>query len=78
MGGGRFGQGGWPAVGLGFVVDSALLFSDNPHQGVGHCLELLLVCCVLVTYGLDQEVLDPMVVAGFLGEGLMYRGDDFP
>jgi len=47
-----------------------------PARVCGHCLELLLVCCVLVVYGLGQELLDPVVVVGFLGDGLMYGSND--
>ena len=62
--------------GLDLLLIQVLLFGDDPSQGVGRCLELLLVCCVLVAHGSGQEALDPVVVAGFLGDGLMYGGND--
>ena len=62
--------------GLDLLLIQLLLFGDDLGQGVGHCLELLLVCCMLVAYGLGQEALDPMVVASLLGEGLMYGSND--
>jgi len=64
-------------LGLELLIQ-ALLFVDDFRQGTGEPLELLLVGLVLATYGLGQEALDPVVVAGFLGDGLMYCGDDFP
>ena len=62
--------------GLDLLLIQSLLFGDDLGQGVGHCLVLLLVCCVLVAYGLGQEVLDPMVVASLLGDSLMYGNND--
>ena len=61
---------------LDLLLIQSLLFGDGLGQGVGHCLELLLVCCMVVTYGLSQEALDPMVVASLLGDGLMYGSKD--
>ena len=62
--------------GLDLLLIQALLFGDDPGQGVGHCLELLLVCYVLVVHGLGQEVLDSIVVVSLLGDGLMYGSND--
>ena len=63
-------------LGLDLFLIQSLLFGDDLSQGVGPCLELLLVCCMLVTHGFGQEALDPMVVASLLGDGLMYGSND--
>jgi len=54
-----------------------LLLSDDGSQGPGHSLELLLVGVVLVAHRLGQQALDPVVMAGFLYDCVLYSGDDF-
>jgi len=54
-----------------------LLLSDDGSQGPGHSLELSLVRVVLVAHRLGQQALDPVVMAGFLYDCVLYCGDDF-
>jgi len=61
--------------GLLFVY--SLLFSGDGFQGSCHPLELSLVGVVLVAHRLGQQALDPVVMAGFLFDCVLDRGDDF-
>jgi len=54
-----------------------LLFSGDSFQGSCHPLELSLVGVVLVAQRLGQQALDPAVMAGFLYDCVLDRGDDF-
>ena len=55
----------------------SLLFSDNDFQGVGHLLELLLVCIMEFIHMLGKGVVHHMIAACILCGCLMYHGDDF-
>ena len=62
--------------GLDLFVYS-LLFGNAGSQGVGHSLELQLVCIMKVVHTLHERSVHQMVVAGILGGCFMYHGDDF-
>jgi len=62
--------------GLDLFVHS-LLFGDNDFQGVGHPLELLLVCIVEFIHALGEGAVYHMIAAGVLGGCFMYHGDNF-
>ena len=64
-------------LGLELFVHS-LLFGDEGSQGVGHLLELLLVCIVELVHPLSERPVYDVIAAGVLGGCLMYHGDDFP
>ena len=61
--------------GLLFVY--SLLFGTDGFQGSCHPLELSLVGVVLVAHRLGQQALGPVVMAGFLYNCVLDRGDDF-
>jgi len=63
-------------TGLDLLVH-LLLFGDDGSQGVGHSLELLLVCVMNVIHALCECSVDHMVAVGILGGCFMYHGDDF-
>jgi len=52
--------------GLELFVHS-LLFSDVGSQGVGHRLELLLVCIVELVHPLDKRLVYDVIAAGVPG-----------
>jgi len=54
-----------------------LLFGGDGFQGSCYPLELSLVGIVLVAHRLGQQVLDPVVMVGFLYGCVLDRGDDF-
>jgi len=62
--------------GLNLFVHS-LLFCDNDFQGVGHPLELLLVCIVEFIHALGEGAVHHMIAPCILSGCLMYQGDDF-
>jgi len=64
-------------LGLEWFVPS-LLFGDDGPQGVGHLLELLLVCVVELVHPLGERLVYNVVAAHIPGGCLMYHGDDFP
>jgi len=55
-----------------------LLFGDEGFQGVGHPLELLLVCIVVLVQALGEGVVHHVVAAGVPGCRFMDHGDDLP
>jgi len=63
--------------GLELFVHS-LLFGDDGSQGVGHLLELLLVCVVELVHPLGERPVYNVIAAGIPGGCLMYHGDNFP
>ena len=79
--------GGWGAAdadgpasllpGLELFVHS-LLFGDDGSQGVGHLLELLLVCIVELVHLLGKRPVYDVIAASIPGGCLMYHGDNFP
>jgi len=62
--------------GLDLFVHS-LLFSGDGSEGVGHALELLLVCIMKVVHALCERLVFHMVAAGVPDGCFMYHGDDF-
>jgi len=62
--------------GLELFVHS-LLFGDDGSQGVGHLLELLLVCMVELVHPLGEHLVYDVIVASIPGGCLIYHGDDF-
>jgi len=62
--------------GLELFVHS-LLFGDDCSQGVGHLLELLLVCVMELVHPQGERAVYDVIAAGIPGGCLMYRGDDF-
>jgi len=62
--------------GLKLFVHS-LLFGDDGSQGVGHLLELLLVCIVELVHPPGESPVYDEIAASILGGCLMYHGDDF-
>jgi len=62
--------------GLELFVHSPL-FGDDGSQGVGHLLELLLVCVMELVHPLGKHPLYDVIAAGVPGGCLMYHGDDF-
>jgi len=63
--------------GLELFVHS-LLFGDDCPQGVGHLLELLLVCVVEFVLPLGEHPVYDVVAVRDPRGCLMYPGDDFP
>jgi len=55
-----------------------LLFGDDGSQGVGHLLELLLVCVVELVHPQGERPMYDMTAAGIPGGCLIYDGDYFP
>jgi len=55
----------------------SLLFGDNDFQGVGHPLELLLVCIVEFIHALGEGAVHHMIAAHIPCGCLMYYCDDF-
>ena len=62
--------------GLDLFVHS-LLFGDNDFQGVGHLLELLLVCIVEFIQALGEGAVHHIIAARILCGCWMYHDDDF-
>ena len=62
--------------GLELFVHS-LLFGDDGSHGVGHLLELLLVCVVELVHPLGECSVYDVIAASVPGGCLMYHGDDF-
>ena len=62
--------------GLDLFVHS-LLFGDDGSQGVGHSLELLLLCIMKVIHTLHEHLVHHVIVASVMGCCLMYHGHDF-
>jgi len=62
--------------GLELFVHS-LLFGDDGSQGVGHLLELLLVCVMELVHPLGERQVYDVIAASVLGGCLMYHCDDF-
>jgi len=56
---------------------NSLLFGDNHFQGVGHPLELLLVCIVEFIHALDEGAVHHIIAVRIPCCCLMYHGDDF-
>ena len=55
-----------------------LLFSDDGSQGVGHLLELPLVCVVELVHPLGKRPVYDVIAVGIPGGCLMYHGDEVP
>ena len=54
-----------------------VLLGDDALQGVGHPLELLLVCVVELVHALGECSVDDVIALCIPGGSLMYHGDNF-